>query len=173
MESRRRRNVWLSSGLLLILIAVVILMIVRRERHGLPEGAPLPSFSLKDHRAREYRSADLWGKVSIVVFWKISVEASVAEIKGLEELWEEYHDRGFEVLAIALDTNEGAYVKSFELKHRIKIPLLIGDVATAHLFGGIRGVPTLFLFDRGGRLREVIEGFRDKGALESKILDLL
>jgi peroxiredoxin len=172
--SKRRRRVRIAVGALIVAAAAtVFLMMARREQVGLSEGDLLPRFTLRDYRGRLHASSDLWGKVVAVIFWKVSVEASVAELKGLDELRKTYGDRGLEVLGIALDSNEGAFVRNFAQKHRVKVPLLIGDVETAHRFGGLRGVPTLFLFDREGRMREMLEGFRANEILEEKILGLL
>jgi len=172
--SGKKRHRVLSALLPMILVVVVgTPLLTRCDRSGLPKGATLPKFVLNDHRARPFDSSDLWGKVVIVVFWKVSVEASVAEIKGLDMLWRKYRDKGFEAVGISLDEGGGKYVKAFVSRHRVKMPLLIGNVETAHLFGGLRGVPTIFIFDRDGKVREVLEGFQGEDSLEEKILELL
>lgn len=171
--SKRRRAAWIVAGILVIAAAAAAFVMARRDRVGLSEGDMLPRFTLRDHRGRLHASSDLAGKVVAVIFWKVSAEASVAELKGLEELRGTYGERGLEVIGIALDSNDGAFVRNFAQKHRVKIPLLIGDVETAHRFGGLRGIPTLFLFDREGRMREMLEGFRANEILEQRILGLL
>jgi peroxiredoxin len=144
------------------------------RHHGLPVGSSLPRFTLRDYRSREYKSSELWGKVVIVVFWKVSAKASVAEIRALDTLYDKYQDQGLAVIGIALDAGKGGkYVKAFAHRFPIKFPLLIGSVDTAHLFGGIWGVPTTFIFDRKGKVRESMEGFQGNDTLEAKIQKLL
>jgi len=168
---KRLRGLFITPVVLSTVIGAVVL--TGCDRSGLPEGAFLPEFVLNDHRAKPFDSKDLWGKVVIIVFWKLSAEASVAEIKGLDLLWKKYRESGFEAVGISLDKGNGNYIKGFVSRHRVKMPLLIGDVETAHLFGGLKGVPTIFIFDREGRVREVLEGFRGEDTLEEKILELL
>jgi len=158
--------------LAIILLIAVAILYARRERYGLSEGDPMPRFILEDHQARRFDSSALWGKVVVIAFWKVSAEASAAEIKGLDDLRKTYGDRGFEAVGISLDEEE-KYVKAFVARHQVRIPLLIGSRETAHLFGGIKGVPTIYIFDREGRVKEVLEGFRGKQAIEEKILELL
>ncbi len=171
--NRRQKSLLIFSLAVLFVVAATVILYVGRERYGLPKGSPLPDFYLKDYRARPVDSSDLWGSVVVIVFWKISVESSVAEIKGLDELWQKYRGNGLEVLGISLDPEEEKYLKSFVGRHKVKLPLLIGDVQTAHLFGGVKGVPTTYIFDREGRVREMREGFQGKDAIERKILELM
>ena len=73
----------------------------------------------------------------------------------------------------ASDATGGAYGRKFARKHRGKSPLMLGEVGTAQRFGGLRGGPTLYLFGRDGRVREMYEGFRSNEVLEKEILGLL
>jgi peroxiredoxin len=166
-----RRGLFLSPVVLSIVAGTIAFSSC--DRSGLPEGAFLPEFVLNDHRAKPFDSTDLWGKVVVIVFWKLSAEASVAEIKGLDLLWNKYRESGFEAVGISLDEGNVNYIKGFVSRHRVKMPLLVGDVETAHLFGGLKGIPTIFIFDREGKVREVFEGFQGEDTLEEKILELL
>lgn len=172
-EKNRRKTLICSALVLIVIVVAVVLFYSGRERHGLPDDAYIPRFSLKDHRARIHSSSELWGKVVVILFWMSSAEASVAELKGLDMLESEHKKEGLEVIAISLDKGEGKYLSSFIEKHKVKIPLLIGSVETAQHFGGIAGVPTTFIFDREGRVREELEGFRGRAIIEEKILGLL
>jgi peroxiredoxin len=171
--NKKQKSLLVFSLAVLLMVAATVIIFVSREQYGLPEGSSLPEFYLKDYRAKSFDSSDLWGNVIVIVFWKGSVEASVAEIKGLDELWQKYRGNGLEAMGISLDKGEGKYLKSFITKHKVKLPLLIGNVETAHLFGGVKGVPTTYIFDRQGRVKEMWEGFRGKESIEKKILELI
>lgn len=165
----------LAAALLFWLILTLLFIVFRRsdEPDRFSKGSMIPDFILTDHRSRLRDSAELGGKVVAVVFWKVSVESSVAELKGLDQLTQEYGSQGFETLGICLDEGGEKYLKGFVTRHRVKIPLIIGTVETAHLFGGLRGVPTTFIFDRDGKATDILEGFRGQDDLEKRILELL
>ncbi len=172
-EKSRRKILIFSALVLIAIVTAIVLFYPGKKPYGLPDEAYLPRFSLKDHRAGIHSSSELWGKVVVILFWMPSAEASVAELKGLDRLESEHKKEGLEVVAISLDKGEGKYLNSFIERHKVKIPLLIGSVETAHLFGGIGGVPTTFIFDREGRVREMLEGFRGRAFMEEKIEELL
>lgn len=159
--------------IVVILIALFAIYRGGREPGRFSEGSSIPDFVLMDHRSKLHDSSELWGKVVAILFWKVSVESSVAELKGLDQLTQEYKSQGFEAIGISLDEGGERYLKGFVSRHRVKIPLLIGNVETAHLFGGLRGVPTTFIFGRDGKVTDILEGFRGQDDLERRILELL
>lgn len=172
-SSSYRRRAVVILPIVAILIALFVIFRGSREPDRFSEGSTIPDFVLMDHRSRLHDSAELGGKVVAIVFWKVSVESSVAELKGLDQLTQEYGSQGFETLGICLDEGGKKYLKGFVARHRVKIPLMIGNVETAHLFGGLRGVPTTFIFDRDGKVTDILEGFRGRDDIETRILELL
>jgi peroxiredoxin len=173
MNGTKKKTILWGLPLIVLVAIAGTFLYLREHRYGLPEGTSMPEFTLRDPWSQTFDSASLWGKVAVIVFWRPSADASVAEIKGLDLLWRKYRVRGLEVVGISLDEGGGRYLKSFIARHKVGIPLLAGDVETAHLFGGLRGIPTTFIFDRDGKVREVIEGFQDEDTLERKIVPLL
>jgi thiol-disulfide isomerase/thioredoxin len=99
----------------------------------------------------------LAGKVVLVDFWATWCGPCVAEIPNVLEQYEKYHDQGFEVVGISLDTDREALEK-FVNEQKLPWPILFeqpkGDgwqhpLAT---FYGISGIPTVILIGRDGNV---------------------
>jgi len=98
------------------------------------------------------------GKVVLVDFWATWCPPCVAEIPNILKDYEQYHDKGFDVVGISLDANKAALEKFVQER---KIPWTIlfngdpkakgGNHPTATYYG-IMAVPTTILVDREGKV---------------------
>ena len=69
-------------------------------------GAVLPDFKLHPFKGSdEVAASSLKGKISLINFWATWCEACMVEMPSIVKLFQGYKDRGFDVLAINLDTN--------------------------------------------------------------------
>ncbi|MHC4586004.1 MAG: peroxiredoxin family protein, partial [Planctomycetota bacterium] len=67
-------------------------------------GAKLaPAFTLQDLNGKNVSLADFQGKVLILDFWATWCPPCVKEIPHFIELYEQYKDKGFEIVGISLD----------------------------------------------------------------------
>ena len=64
-------------------------------------------------------------------------------------------------------------VRDFRQKFQITYPVVMGNAKTGDLYGGILGLPILFLLDREGRICSKHIGATDLAALEREIQDQL
>jgi thiol-disulfide isomerase/thioredoxin len=95
------------------------------------------------------------GKVVLVDFWATWCGPCIAELPNVKELYEAYHDRGFEVLGISVDADKNALVKFLEKE---KLPWTSihdkkgdkGESLSDHY--GIMFIPLPILVDREGRV---------------------
>lgn len=143
---------------------------------ALEEGQPAPDFTLPD--MEEDRPAitlsALRGKTVYVDFWASWCAPCLRSMPLINELYAEYRDRGFEVIAINVDDpiEDG---REFLLDTPLDY-LIAADTKNEVLEQyGVRGMPTSFLIDSEGIVRMVHMGFRDNDIdlIETAVTGLL
>jgi peroxiredoxin len=125
---------------------------------GVSQGAP--DFELGASDGRRYRLSALRGQVVLVVFWTTWCRYCGQEMYALRGLHERLAGRGFQVLAVNVDSSESRFRDFLEngneylsRPRQLPYPLLRdadGDVARLY---GNEAIPDNFLIDRDGRLR--------------------
>ena len=134
---------------------------------------PAPDFTLFDVNGDRKKLSDFKGKVIVLDFWTTWCPSCMAKVPSFIELYNEYKDRGFEIIAVSLDLDEGDAAGSFVEKKNINYTVLLGTNEVSELYGDIISVPTTFIIDREGKIRKRFIGFRDKDVFEKLIKELL
>ncbi len=139
-------------------------------------GDKVPLFTLDDLEGKTFDlSQELSKKVHLMVFWSIFCEPCKAEMPLIQRLYEDYRDKGFEVLAIAMDGEPmkksiQGLVKQQGYTFRVFIDKLAADESfVAADPYGVAGTPTLYLVGRDGRVSFAEVGRTSKEALEEAI----
>ncbi len=102
----------------------------------------------------------LAGRVVLVDFWATWCGPCVAEIPRVRELYDRYHDRGFEVVGISLDDDHAA-LAAFVAERDIPWPIIVDGDRPADGRGklaaryGIAAIPTMILVGRDGAVVSV------------------
>ena len=93
------------------------------------------------------------GKVVLVQFWATWCGYCVEEIPSIRKCYDEYHDRGFDVVAISLDRSQAPLDKFLE-KKPLPWPVLYkeGELNPTADYYGVTGLPTLILVDKDGKV---------------------
>jgi len=73
-------------------------------------GAVLPTIELPDADGKLINTESLRGKYLLVDFWASWCRPCVREIPNLKKAYQEYHDKGFEIISISLDDNKEAWL---------------------------------------------------------------
>ena len=106
----------------------------------------------------------------VIDFWAVWCKPCVAEMPALIELYRRKKDQGLEVLGYSLDHNEAA-PEAFVKLNKIPYPVYCEGNGFSGFAAdnGITSIPTLWLIDKQGVLRDV--NGRDR--LEEKVERLL
>ena len=115
--------------------------------------------------------ADWRGKVVLVNFWGTSCGPCVAEFPAFKALYEEYHDRGFEIVALSEDSDKS--LDKFLAKYPYPWTFALLDdskekgVKNYFAHYGVSGIPTTFLLDRDGNVAFMQIGSNDDALHEA------
>jgi peroxiredoxin len=143
---------------------------------ALPQvGKPAPDFALTDMDGKKVTLSGYKGKVIVLNFWATFCGPCKEEMPSLNNLFLALKKDGLIVVAISTDDSEKP-VQSFIKAKSIAFPVLI-DKDQQVFFDryGILGLPTTFIIDREGIIREKILGDRpwDSPDMKAKIGTLL
>jgi len=109
-------------------------------------------------------TASLRGHPALVTFWASWCEPCVEEAPALERFSQGLHGRGTLVGVNWGDTSIAA-ARAFIRRYRWSFPNLRDpEESSGHSFG-VRGLPTTFLIDAGGRVRATLRGPQSEQSL--------
>ena len=140
---------------------------------GLPVIEPAPEWTLTDLDGNPVSSSQFKGKVVVVDFWATWCPPCREEIPGYIALQEKYGKDDLVIVGVSLDRGGPAVVADFAKKFGINYPLVMGDNSIVDAFGGISAIPTTFLIDRDGNIRDRKIGGMKTADYEKRILAVL
>ncbi|CBE68752.1 MAG: TlpA family protein disulfide reductase [Candidatus Methylomirabilis oxygeniifera] len=154
---------------------VVILIIFELVIGGTSDGADLwaadvqaevghlaPDFTLKTFEGSTVRLSDFRGKkVVLINFWATWCPPCRLEMPTMQQIYAEYKDRGFEILAVNIESDAKQEVSDFVKELRLTFPILSDpDMKITRKFRVI-GLPVSVLIDRQGIVRAKEIGYHD------------
>jgi len=170
-----------------VLIFILLVMwtsaceVKRREETGKLEKATItekewgnaPDFTLSDLEGKSLTLSEFRGKVIILNFWATWCPPCRREIPDFIDLYRNYKDKGLIILGINLDAGDIRSVKRFSEEYGINYPVVIGNDSVTQDYGGIRAIPTTFIIDKKGDIREKYVGYQPRATFEKAVKNLL
>lgn len=132
--------------------------------------ASLPDFTLPDLAGKTHASKDWKGQVVLVDFWATWCAGCRETIPALSRLQDKYGARGLKVVGVSLDKGPKAKVGKFTRKLKVNYQVLLDSEDTLSKVFGFEGLPSLYLFDKDGRLVKALAPYT---ALQDKELEAL
>ena len=165
----------MKRNLLVVAAALVVVGLVAGLAGAvLRAGDKFPDFKLNDLDGKSKTLKDYKGKVLLVDVWATWCPPCKMEIPELVKLYGNYKNKGVEIIGIATDKQGADKVKPFVEEEKVKYPILLdttGEYAGRKL--NIRGIPTLFVVDKTGVVRNVNVGYTQYAELEKQIKAVL
>ncbi len=131
-----------------------------------------PDFALKDLEGSTIKLSDYQGKVVILDFWATWCGPCRRGIPEFIELQSEFGEDDLVILGISVDRGDLSVVPKFAKQFGINYPVLYANEDIQRKYGPIRSIPTAFIVDKEGKVRDMTVGLRPKSYFK-KVIDSL
>ncbi len=129
-------------------------------------GSLAPDFQFYNPQEELVSLSDLRGEPVILNFWATWCGPCVYEMPYLQEVYEEWSDKGLVLLAINI-RGTSSQVEEFLRSHGLSLPVLLDSQGAVAARYNIRAYPTTFFIDKEGTIQAVRVGaFPNKEAIE-------
>ena len=138
-----------KKRILPLAIVLLVLMIVWQVQ----QKPSVPNVQFQSLQQQTVALKDLRGKMVMVNFWATTCPGCVAEMPKLVETWQQYHQQGFEVIAIAMQYDDLKQIQNFVQQKQL--PFIVthdADGSLSQAFGNITVTPTAFVLDAQGHI---------------------
>lgn len=135
-------------------------------------GAKAPDFELASLDGRTIKLSDLRGKGVMINFWATWCGPCRFEMPTMEQIYQEYEDKGLVILALNLE-EDAIVAKKFVDEFQLTFPTLLDIKGTVAQQYGLIGLPTSYFVGRDGVIRDINVGAMDYDLLLSKVRKIL
>jgi peroxiredoxin len=116
-----------------------------------------PDLELMDICGTKHKLSDLEGKVVLLYFWSVHNAKCNNLNADLKALYNEYHDKGFEIYHVSVDADKDSWVLAINAQNLPWSSLYTGgDVRVVELYN-VEKIPTTYIINREGDITAVKE----------------
>jgi len=133
-----------------------------------------PNFQVMDLNGNQVSLTDYRGKKVLLNFWASWCPPCKAEMPHMEELYKEYKEEGFVILALNMTNTEDSLedVTSFAREQKLTFPILLDEKGEVSAKYEILAYPTSYFIDSTGVIRNKVTGALDKENLYKELMRL-
>ena len=132
---------------------------------------PAPDVELTTVDGRPLKLSELKGQVVLLNFWATWCVPCRSEIPSLNAMEKDLGARGFKVLGVST-SDSAELIREYQKDVRQDYTVAVGDDGVANKYS-VGVLPTTFIIDREGRVREKIIGEKTRAYFEARIKPLL
>ena len=136
------------------------------------DAAPESTFVLLD--GSRQTTADMKGKVTLVNFWATSCTTCVAEMPQIVATYDKYKDKGYDIIAVAMQYDLPSYVVNFAQTRKLPFKVAIDNTGkVAQAWGDVKLTPTTYIVNKQGQIVKKYVGAPNFDELHKLIEKLL
>ena len=136
-----------------------------------PIGQPAPALVVTELDGQTFDLGKLRGKVALVNYWATWCLPCRKEMPRLDAFYRRYHERNLELIGISIDRAQDRE-KVRKTMRVLTYPAAMANDISENGFGKTEGVPTTFVVDSGGIVRDKFIDVYDK-LLRDVVIPLL
>ena len=150
------------------IVPIVVLGLLAILGFSLTQKPAAPDVTFTTIEGKKISMASLKGKMVLVNFWATDCPGCIAEMPKLVETYNQYHNEGFEMVAVAMSYDPPSQVLNYTQKKALPFPVMhdgLGEMATK--FNEVALTPTTFIIDKQGRVVRKVIGELDFSSLHA------
>ena len=120
---------------------------------------PAPDFTLESRSGENLRLEDHRGEVVMLNFWASWCGPCRQEMPLMDELYSQYKDLGFIILAVNVDENRDEALRFLD-KVPVNYPILYDPESSVSELYEVQAMPTTVMIDRNGNARYLHYGYQ-------------
>ena len=142
------------------------MLLLPGEEHMMLTGTRAASFALKTLEGEPVALEQTRGKVVVLDFWATWCPPCREELPYIEKLREEFSGQ---VQFYGVNNEDSGTVKNFLKSHKYELPVLMDAKRQVDRQYGISAIPTMFIIDKQGVIRQHFIGSRSEAKLRQAI----
>ncbi|HJO58879.1 MAG TPA: TlpA disulfide reductase family protein, partial [Nitrospinaceae bacterium] len=120
-----------------------------------------PGFYLRNLKGNRESLGKYRGQVVVLNFWATWCAPCRVEMPSFENLYRRYRSEGMTVLAITIDKNADAKIKSFVEEYGLSFPVLLDTKGEVERLYPSMTIPFTYVIDRDGRVVARVDGAKN------------
>jgi len=119
-------------------------------------GGVTPNVTLRDAYGTSVNLRDYRGQVVVLDFWASWCPPCIAAMPAMDRLYHRYASQGVVIFGVNVNDNRDPAQTMAELG--VSYPLLVNGESAAQQFG-VRGIPTIVVIGRDGKIQHLSSGW--------------
>ena len=158
-----------SNGVQFVIFVAVVWGISRwQAKELLPQERVAPDFSLQSIDGKQYNLSDYGDRKVVIYFFSPWCSVCKYSSHNIADIYSKNRDMRLNVFAIALSWKSVNEVKSFAMKHKLNMPVLLGDNRVAKDYK-INSFPTIYILKKGGIVYNRVVGYTTEMGIKLRI----